>query len=760
MKTMKKVLALLLVVALTATVAVNVTLAYLQDEDEAVNVMTLGNVNIEQLEQERGSNGALVEFKQDKPLYPAVYEGSSIEWDDADNWPVADNEAWKTVVHADGDNVVDKFVTVKNTGVSAAYVRTVIAYEGDAINGSDIHIVHNTNTSSNPAVAGQFADAEFIEGVVIDGVRYDVIVYTYAAPLQPGATTVPSLKQIYMDSACGNDEVAKYGATYDVLTVSQAVQAMGFDDAKTALNAAFGEITTDNHPWTDGIAGGRWDGSADDEGLKDNTDETAKTVSIKTPEQLAAFADAVNSGNSYAGYTVNLTANIDLAGKAWTPIGACNGSAYFQGTFNGNGYTISNLNVDKSTDDYMYSTAGLFGWVDQAKATITNVNINGAKVSGSHWVGVIAGYMTGEISNCTVTNATVVGNNVNADANGDKIGGLVGYVNSGSALLNNTVSNSTITGYRDVGGLAGAVAVGNTVTNNTVRNVDILYAADYAGEIVSPKTAVVVDSSNTASNVTVSMAASAADNEALGDAIEAGATTVTLSAGTYSIPSSANGKELTINGTEDTIIKTGNGGGSYVGLNGASITFNGVTVQGQTSGQYNGYAHAGTMTYNNCTIEGTLTIYSDSVFTDCTFNLPKGCYIWTAWGAGEVTYENCVFNTEGKALLIYHENGNSTINVNNCTFNATAGDKAGAIANQTCAAIEIDNSGKGVGTNTACNFTLNTSGNTIDSDFSGEWRIKTYDPAGSVTVNGTAYTSLALDGKTMTIDASKNVTVN
>ena len=55
---------------------------------------------------------------------------------------------------------------------------------------------------------------------------------------------------------------------------------------------------------------------------------------------------------------------------------------------------------------------------------------------------------------------------------------------------------------------------------------------------------------------------------------------------------------------------------------------------------------------------------------------------------------------------------------------------------------------------------LTTSGNTIDSDFSGEWRIKTYYAGReAVTVNGTTYTTLALDGHTMTIDASKNVTV-
>ena len=251
----------------------------------------------------------------------------------------------------------------------------------------------------------------------------------------------------------------------------------------------------------------------------------------------------------------------------------------------------------------------------------------------------------------------------------------------------------------------------------------------------------------------------AATPDAMNAAISNGASEIMLSAGTYNLPSAISGKTITISGTEETVINTGSGNNTYVGLGGANITFDGVTIKGQTSGQYNGYAHAGTMTYNNCTIEGTITIYSNSTFYNCTFELPKGCYVWTAWGASEVTYDECTFNTAGKALLVYHENGNSTINVNGCTFNATDGDKAGAIANQNCAAIEIDNSGKGVGTNTACNFTVKTSGNTYSNNFSGEWRIKTIDTAGSITVNGKEYTTLALDGKTMTIDAQKNVTV-
>ena len=139
-------------------------------------------------------------------------------------------------------------------------------------------------------------------------------------------------------------------------------------------------------------------------------------------------------------------------------------------------------------------------------------------------------------------------------------------------------------------------------------------------------------------------------------------------------------------------------------------------------------------------------------FINCTFNSLGNDYIWTY--GNDVTFEGCTFNTDGKAILIYSDGGNeiSKVSVKNCTFNATTGAKASAIANQNCAAIEIHNYGNGVD--------LVTEGNTYDSNFSGEWRIKTYENGKpEIIVNGVEYTTIAIDGKIMTIDADKKVTV-
>ena len=241
----------------------------------------------------------------------------------------------------------------------------------------------------------------------------------------------------------------------------------------------------------------------------------------------------------------------------------------------------------------------------------------------------------------------------------------------------------------------------------------------------------------------------ASTQDALNSAVKADdEVNVALGEGNYTLPGVSNG-DVTISGTKDTVITvtTPNYGGS-------DVTFNGVTVKG--SGYATGVQHVDTVTYNDVTIVGEMCLYGEKVvFNNCTFEL-NGQYIWT-YGAKEVEFNNCTFNTTGKAILIYNEGaGASKVTVKGCTFNATAGAKAGAIANQNCAAIEIDNF-QNSGTGAA--HVLITEGNTYSENFSGEWRIKNYVSGNEITVNGVAYTQIAVNGKLMTIDANKNVTV-
>ena len=107
----KKILSIALVVAMVAVIAAG-SLAYFTDKDNATNTFTVGNVNINLIEQERNGQGGLKDFTQDKKLYPIV--GSAQGEKDALGMPTA-------------KNYVDKIVTVKNTGSEAAYIRAYFA---------------------------------------------------------------------------------------------------------------------------------------------------------------------------------------------------------------------------------------------------------------------------------------------------------------------------------------------------------------------------------------------------------------------------------------------------------------------------------------------------------------------------------------------------------------------------------------------------------------------------------------------------------
>ena len=170
------------------------------------------------------------------------------------------------------------------------------------------------------------------------------------------------------------------------------------------------------------------------------------------------------------------------------------------------------------------------------------------------------------------------------------------------------------------------------------------------------------------------------------DAITAGAETVYLSSGDYIIPSAAKGKTLTIIGTGDTsvaVTKVGTGGENCdYGLDGSTVVFENITITTNSS-TYIGYARCNA-TYNNCTINGTYTLYGDSEFNNCTFNVSGDVYnIWT-WGAPNATFNNCTFNSDGKAMLLYGT-ANTNLTLSNCTFN----DKGGLTDKK--AAVEIGN---------------------------------------------------------------------
>lgn len=210
---------------------------------------------------------------------------------------------------------------------------------------------------------------------------------------------------------------------------------------------------------------------------------------ISTLEELKSFRDEVNAGNTFAGKTVELAANIDLMSEEWTPIG--NDTNRFQGTFDGKGYTVSNLVITGNN-----SYVGFFGFTSDG--AVKNLTIDNASVSGYLGVGVVAGSpYTSTYSNIKLTGVIKVdgyayvggmfGRNayadltdltINADdgsyvkANSENyrtyVGGIVGFMGEGAHTVQNVTSNINVEGSTcDVGGIAGIAHYENIFINVT-----------------------------------------------------------------------------------------------------------------------------------------------------------------------------------------------------------------------------------------------------------------------------------------------------
>ena len=139
-----------------------------------------------------------------------------------------------------------------------------------------------------------------------------------------------------------------------------------------------------------------WDGTVDTEWY----DASKNEFEIGTAAQLAGLAQLVNSGTeTFPDKTIKLTADIDLGGKTWTPIGNSSKASFaFKGIFYGQGHTISNLYVP---DTYC---PGLFGNVNNVNSLIQDLVVTGT-VMASEIAGDDGDYSVGGV--CCETNGTI-----------------------------------------------------------------------------------------------------------------------------------------------------------------------------------------------------------------------------------------------------------------------------------------------------------------------------------------------------------------
>lgn len=194
--------------------------------------------------------------------------------------------------------------------------------------------------------------------------------------------------------------------------------------------------------WADG---GGESGAAEDLGY---SIQNNGSYTVYNANGLMNVAELVNGGKT--DINITLTADIDLTGKDWTPIGTDYDNSY-TGTFDGGGHTITGLTVT-TNDKY----AGLFGYLNRA-GTVKNVVMEGVQITSNQIyggsIGGVVGSGWGTIENCSVSGS--VSGTV-------YVGGVVGVQIGGS--ITGCSSSATVKGTVDVGGVAGQTNSSATLT--------------------------------------------------------------------------------------------------------------------------------------------------------------------------------------------------------------------------------------------------------------------------------------------------------
>jgi len=219
----KKIITFLLVVTLTASVAIGGTLAYLTDRDSEANVFTVGNVSIDLKE----------DFQHGAELIPGVN--------------------------------IEKKPTVTNTGVNDAWVWVEIAIpsELNSTASASKNILHFNMSAASVADGlwnwwdgADYSEGDyFIETREINDAQYDVYVVQYETPLKPGETTAePVMYKVYLDARVdidpeGNWHFVENGVATDINWNSEtngnpviyvsayAMQKDGFETVNEAYSA-------------------------------------------------------------------------------------------------------------------------------------------------------------------------------------------------------------------------------------------------------------------------------------------------------------------------------------------------------------------------------------------------------------------------------------------------------------------------------------------------------------------------------------------
>ncbi len=327
------------------------------------------------------------------------------------------------------------------TGVFAAEGETVLRV-ADAVPGEGVTELAVT-IENNPGFAAMQLTVTLPEG--LEFAAEDPVVNRVGGRLQFNPAT-GALALALEDNYTQDGEVfilRLTGSAEGAVALGGAVTAATAEEpytARVAVTFVSGTVAH-SHVYTDGFCA-----------VCSAVDPAAETYSVHTPAQLAAVAAAVNGGSDFAGRTVTLANNLDLADyEDWTPIGTK--TAPFAGTLDGAGHTVSGLTI---TD----CTGGNHGLVGYNTGVVKNLTVTGTigtaenKITGSTEyrddnIGGAVGYNGGTVRGVTAAVDIYVSSIVIY-----AIGGVVGQ-NGSRGAVENCLNRGAVEGCKATGGVVG-----------------------------------------------------------------------------------------------------------------------------------------------------------------------------------------------------------------------------------------------------------------------------------------------------------------
>lgn len=355
----------------------------------------------------------------------------------------------------------------------------------------------------------------------------------------------------------------------------------------------------------------------------------------------------------------------------------------FKGTLDGNGYTISGLNISGTTgrnsDKTEASYAGLFGYLDQG-SSVTDLVIDASAITGNQYTGAIAGYNEGTIKNCQLGSKGIVNGRTHTGGlvgystqplsslrnmgtvtgTSDNTGGIAGYLSASETAALYCQNEGTVTGNESTGGIAGKFtsASESAASMKECYNKGLVQAGPYhAGGIAGT-------ASGNNRSITIE------------DCVNSG--TVTGGGINGGIAGMLETENATVTKSKNTGTVSGNGAGGIVGYNQGVISYcynAGIVKANLDGGGIAAYQQDRDGRITKCYNEGTVTAksYSGGIIGE------NGAKVDNCYNAGKVSGMNSIGGIAGK--------NTSTVTNVYCSGTVSGDNGAGALVGRNAGAL-------------------------------------------------------------------------